>query len=114
LSKRIYDFTSFSGSGYSAVTYSFSGEFNTAENRAPIVAYGSIAVGLAMVYIPCVAWWILSYDFALNLYGEYLLRPWRILLLLYVIPGIISFLYIIFYPETPKYYLSQVFTKSPK
>ena len=54
------------------------------------------------------AWWILNYEWSLNLYGDFIFKPWRLILLAYAAPGIIGGLGLYYlYPESPKFMLSQ-------
>lgn len=52
------------------------------------------------------AMWILSYDWQFELYNGYLFRPWRLLLILYAIPGIVGGVWLLWLPESPKFLLS--------
>lgn len=53
------------------------------------------------------AWAVLSYDWSIPIVGDFVFRPWRLLMLLTLLPGIIGGLILIRYPESPKYLLSQ-------
>lgn len=53
------------------------------------------------------ALWILSYEWRFELYEGYEFRPWRLLILIYVIPGVIGGLWLFRMPESPKYMLAQ-------
>ena len=50
---------------------------------------------------------MLSFDWSLNLYGDFLFRPWRVLIIIYVLPGVIGGILLYTMPETPKYLLAQ-------
>lgn len=50
--------------------------------------------------------WILSYDFRFELYNGYLFRPWRLLCIIYAIPGIAGGLWLVKFPESPKFLLA--------
>ncbi|CRK93837.1 CLUMA_CG007364, isoform A [Clunio marinus] len=83
------------------------GEFNSIKNRAAVISWVTVSVGIASVYQPSLALWILSYDWSFQLYDGYDFRPWRLLLFLYAAPGIIGLIFMYIYPESPKYLLSQ-------
>lgn len=50
---------------------------------------------------------MLSYEWRFELYEGYEFRPWRLLLMVYALPGVISGLWIYFMPESPKFLLTQ-------
>lgn len=94
--------------GFAASVYAYVGEFNTEKNRATIVSWLSTGVGLAAIIQPLLAWWILSYDFSYELYDGYFFRPWRLLILCFIVPGIVSIFWLFFrLKESPRYYLAQ-------
>jgi MFS transporter, VNT family, synaptic vesicle glycoprotein 2 len=51
--------------------------------------------------------WIMSHNWSINLYIGYQFRAWRLLLLVFMIPGIISGLWLYKFPESPKYLLNK-------
>lgn len=53
------------------------------------------------------ALWILSFEWRYELYEGFEFRPWRLLLLVYTLPGVIGGLCLYFMPESPKYLLTQ-------
>lgn len=51
--KKLYFFIKhFSVAGSSSTIYAYLGEFNTLKNRAAVIAWASIFVALANIYIP--------------------------------------------------------------
>jgi hypothetical protein len=48
----------------------------------------------------------MSYEWRFDLYEGYSFRPWRLLIILYTIPGIISGLWLMKFPESPRFLLS--------
>lgn len=53
---------------------------------------------------------ILPQTWSYVLYGETLYRPWRLLMVTYKIPGFIALTILYFLKESPRYYLSKVFS----
>lgn len=94
-------------SASSSSVYAYLGEFNTIKNRSTVIAWASMSVGIAALYIPTVAWLILSHDFRLPLFGEMDFRPWRLLLLAYTLPGFLSALMLMTFKESPRYFMAQ-------
>lgn len=93
--------------GFAATAYAYVGEFNTEKHRATIISWSSAAIGVAAVIQPMQTWWILSYDFSFELYEGYYFRPWRLLILTFIVPGIIAFFWMLRLKESPKYLLAQ-------
>ncbi|XP_055905475.1 synaptic vesicle glycoprotein 2B isoform X1 [Eupeodes corollae] len=92
--------------GASATTYAYLGEFNTMKYRAVVINYASIFVGLSLVYSPVIAWLILPQTWSFSFFGIFDFRPWRLLILFNLLPGLIGSIWIWTLPETPKLYLS--------
>lgn len=59
-----------------------------------------------ILYSPATAWLVLSSDWSINLIGDFVFRPWRLLLLVTLLPGLIGGLILLIYPESPKLLLS--------
>lgn len=51
--------------------------------------------------------WILTYNWCFELFSGYFFKPWRLLLLIYALPGVIGGIWLYTMPESPKYLLSQ-------
>lgn len=49
---------------------------------------------------------ILSFDWTFELYHGYLFRPWRLLILVYTMPGIIASIWLLKMPESPRFLLA--------
>lgn len=58
-----------------------------------------------MLHFTVTAMWILSYDWSFELYSGYFFRPWRLLMLIYALPGIIATLWLLRFHESPKFLL---------
>lgn len=54
-----------------------------------------------------ISWWILSYDWRVQLTDSFVYRPWRLLFILCTIPGFLVGVAFYCLPETPKFLLSQ-------
>ncbi|XP_058458650.1 synaptic vesicle glycoprotein 2A-like [Malaya genurostris] len=91
----------------SATIYAYLGEFTNTEKRTMIISFASVAVGLSSIFTGALGWLVLSFDWRVDLWGLVEFRPWRLLLILYSLPGAIAGVWMIFLPESPKFYLSQ-------
>lgn len=63
---------------------------------------------VVIIFTPALGWLILPQTWSFHLYAETHFRPWRLLILIYTIPGILGVIILICLKESPKYYLSQV------
>lgn len=73
-----------------------------------MVSWTASFIGFGNMYVPGMAWLILSQNWAYQIpILETVFRPWRILMLLYALPSVIFATCIYFLPESPKYLLTQ-------
>ncbi|XP_022215428.2 organic cation/carnitine transporter 7 [Drosophila obscura] len=81
-------------------------EFSSPHARPPLVVVFSLAIGVSLIYCPLVAKLFLPKKYCVLTASSYLLRPWRFLMLLYTLPGVIALLGLCFLPESPYYLMS--------
>lgn len=60
-----------------------------------------------MTFIPLVASWILSYNFRVDLWGVLEFRPWRLMIIVYTLVGMIAACLLYQFPESPRFYMVQ-------
>ncbi|CAH1975630.1 unnamed protein product [Acanthoscelides obtectus] len=92
--------------GSSAIIYAFAGEFHDNYYRPKVVSYIATFVAIGNMYLPGMAWLILPQQW--EYYISFLdinFRPWRLLMIVYATPSLISALLIYLLPESPKYLL---------
>ncbi|XP_063705433.1 synaptic vesicle glycoprotein 2B-like [Culicoides brevitarsis] len=95
-------------SGSIGSTYPYLGEFTPEKNRQMIMSLASAFFGLSQLYVPTVAWLVFSFlDFRLSIFGLLHYRPWRFLIVLFALPGLIASIALFFLPESPKYHMAQ-------
>ncbi|XP_063705657.1 synaptic vesicle glycoprotein 2B-like [Culicoides brevitarsis] len=94
-------------SAASSSVYAYLGEFHINKHRSTVIAWASMSVGISALYIPAIAWLILSNDFRLPLFGAMDFRPWRLLLLAYTLPGFCAALMLTRFKESPRYFMAQ-------
>ncbi|KAH8293509.1 hypothetical protein KR054_001144 [Drosophila jambulina] len=99
--------------GVSAALYAYLSEFNIPRHRAVAINYSTMFVSVTAIYVPATAWLVLSSDWAITL-GDFVFRPWRLMLLVSLLPGLIGGLVLLYYPESPKLLLSQDKTEDAK
>ncbi|CAD7090047.1 unnamed protein product [Hermetia illucens] len=93
--------------GTQSSIFSYLGEFHSMKTKSQAVTYLSVFLSVALVFLPALAIGILPLEFDWMLYGKPF-PSWRLLEIVYTIPGIIASLGLPFLPESPKY----LFTKS--
>lgn len=79
----------------------------THKNRPIVMAWCSLFMGFSMAFTSIVAWIILSFDFNIPIHGEFIYRPWRLIPIIYTIPGYTAEIILIFFKESPRYLLAQ-------
>ncbi|KAM7363510.1 putative transporter svop-1 [Cochliomyia hominivorax] len=92
--------------GASSTSYAYLGEFFIARHRPVAINYASMFVGVAMTYVPAVAWLVLSMDWSFEITHSFVLRPWRLLTIFNILPGFIAVLLMISLPDSPKILMS--------
>lgn len=95
-------------SGPSGAVYAYLGEYNRAKNRTPIISWACLFVGFSSMYVAGAGYLVLRANWAIPLFGDMVLRPWRLLMLVMSFPGFFGAFFMLFFKETPKFLLSQV------
>ncbi|XP_039970957.1 synaptic vesicle glycoprotein 2C [Bactrocera tryoni] len=93
--------------GVSAAIYAYLSEFNTDKHRAVVINYSTMFVSVAAIYMPATCWLVLSADWSLHISDSFIFRPWRLIILLNLIPGLIGAVMLYPFPESPKLLLAQ-------
>ncbi|XP_061393536.1 synaptic vesicle glycoprotein 2C-like, partial [Musca vetustissima] len=92
--------------GASSTTYAYLGEFVSIRHRPVVINFTSMFVALAMTYVPAVAWLILSMDWSIDISDSFAFRPWRLLTVFNILPGLIAILIMSKLPDSPKILMS--------
>ncbi|EDW81273.2 uncharacterized protein Dwil_GK11975 [Drosophila willistoni] len=93
--------------GISAALYAYLSEFHIPRHRAVVVNYSTMFVSVTAIFVPATAWMILSSDWSIGLVGDFVFRPWRFIMFVNLLPGFLAGLLLLYYPESPKFLLSQ-------
>ncbi|KAL7045017.1 hypothetical protein ACKWTF_002133 [Chironomus riparius] len=91
--------------GYSGVIYTYIGEFCILKHRAILISWASVSVGFGLIIMPFTASMILSYNWKLNFVEFIDFSAWRVLLVIYTLPGILGIIWLFRLPESPKFLL---------
>lgn len=92
--------------GASSTTYAYLGEFFTPRHRPIVINYASLFVGISTVYVPVVAWLVMTMDWVVDVTGSFSFRPWRLLTIFYMMPGVLGTFLLLKLPESPKILIS--------
>ncbi|XP_062132322.1 synaptic vesicle glycoprotein 2C-like isoform X1 [Drosophila sulfurigaster albostrigata] len=92
------------GPGMALVTYM--SEFTKVALRPTVVNFISYSVGVSMIYMPLMAMWLFPLKFEAKIWEGYNFTSWRVLILINLLPGVLSWIAFLIMPESPKYLLS--------
>lgn len=88
--------------------YPYLGEFNTMKNRPTVMAWCSCGTGISMTLAPAIGWAILSLDIEWPIYDGLTFHSWRLIIIAFTLPGLLSAIFLMCCPESPKFYMAQV------
>ncbi|KAL9705705.1 hypothetical protein quinque_009223 [Culex quinquefasciatus] len=91
----------------SAIVYTYLGEFCTNSKRVQMLSYASVMASLGIVYVALIGWWVLSYSWSFAITDTISFKPWRLLFIVYTVPGFVAAIAYCFCPESPKFLLTQ-------
>ncbi|CAH0554072.1 unnamed protein product [Brassicogethes aeneus] len=93
-------------SGPSAIIFAYFSEFQNARTRSKCLAFISTFIAFALIYLPALAWLLLSIDINIDM-GFVNFTSWRVFILINSAPAALGSLCIYFLPESPQYLYSQ-------
>jgi MFS transporter, VNT family, synaptic vesicle glycoprotein 2 len=96
-------------SGATSTIFAYLGEFLGAKNRSRSMMIASVIFGLFCLSMPFLAWVLInqSWSFVIPLL-QVTYKPWRLFLMACGLPGLLSGIALVFFPESPKFTFSQV------
>lgn len=83
--------------------YAYLGEFFTEKSRSSIIIFAAIFIGLANVFMPAVAWFLIRQDFSFQITESFVMMPWRFQIIAQLVPLVISLSFLVCLPESPKF-----------
>uniref|UniRef100_A0A1I8PAL4 Major facilitator superfamily (MFS) profile domain-containing protein n=1 Tax=Stomoxys calcitrans TaxID=35570 RepID=A0A1I8PAL4_STOCA len=93
--------------GVSASIYCYLGEFICNKYRAVAINYSTMFVSVTAIYVPAISWLVLSGEWSWEITSSFVFRPWRLIILLSLLPGFIAALMLLVFPESPIFLLAQ-------
>ncbi|XP_046615131.1 uncharacterized protein LOC124302722 [Neodiprion virginianus] len=104
-------FKFFSGcimSGPFAVNMTYLAEFHGVKYRSKMLLWARLFPSLGSIVLPGLAWMILPQSWSFSLFdGVFVYNSWRIFILICSLPAFLGFLALIFFPESPRFLMSQ-------
>lgn len=95
-------------SGSSATIYAYLSEFHDNRQRDRAIMGSAIIFGIACILMPLFAWIVINQDFQFDIpIINITYKPWRLFLVVGSLPGLLSFVVLLFLPESPKFVLDQ-------
>ncbi|XP_037827198.1 synaptic vesicle glycoprotein 2C-like [Lucilia sericata] len=92
--------------GILGAMYPYLSEFNTARYRAIVINYSTMFVSVTVMFVPAISWLVLSYNWSFEISDSFTFKPWRLIILLSMLPGFIGALILLPFPESPKLLLA--------
>lgn len=86
--------------------YPFIGELLPKETRSKLMVIFGFAIGLGMLLTAGVGFILQTYMMSLPIINGYIITPWRIQMLVHLIPGGIALFIYCTLPESPKFLMS--------
>lgn len=83
-------------------------EFHNKVQRGRAIIGASVVSSILCVFIPVTAWGVINQDWEFDIpIINITYKPWRLFLVVCGLPGLISFVILMFLPESPKFVLGQ-------
>ncbi|XP_046738742.1 uncharacterized protein LOC124407011 [Diprion similis] len=95
-------------SGPFAVNMTYLAEFHGAKYRSKMLLWARLFPSLGSIVLPGLAWMILPQSWSFVLFdGVFVYNSWRIFILICSLPAFLGFLALFFFPESPRFLISQ-------
>ncbi|XP_051161399.1 synaptic vesicle glycoprotein 2B-like [Leptopilina boulardi] len=89
-------------SGQITLVFAYAGEFQPTKFRKRILSWLDIAWIGGILLVPFLAWFIIPLELQ-YVYGRFFFRSWNLFILISSLPGLIIGVFLLYYPETPKF-----------
>lgn len=87
-----------------SVIIAYAGEFHSDKYRAKAISWIGSFVAFSSFYLPTFAWIVLPMQWSFVIPGiDVLMRPWRLLIILFSLPGFLVLFCFFYLSESPKY-----------
>lgn len=90
----------------SSGAYAYLSEFFPAQMRASSIAFASAVASLSIIYMPIVGILLNRFHLEIPVTETYTITGWRLHMLINLIPGVISLVFMHSLPESPKFLMS--------
>ncbi|EDS32608.1 synaptic vesicle protein [Culex quinquefasciatus] len=100
--------TGFFISGPSASIYAYLGEFHSIKTRSRAIMGASFVFGAGCMLLPGIAYLTINNEWAIEVpFLNIIYRPWRLFFVVCALPGLISAIALLKFPESPKFMVNQ-------
>lgn len=95
-------------SGSSAIVYAYLGEFHDNRQRGRAIMGAALIFGIFCILLPVIAWLVINqeWQFYVPIF-DINFKSWRFFLIVCGLPSLVSYIALIFLPESPKFTLGQ-------
>ncbi|XP_049812694.1 synaptic vesicle glycoprotein 2C-like [Schistocerca nitens] len=100
-------FVGFIGCGAYAMLMSYLAEFHSTKYRSRCIMFTGIGVSTANYLIPSFALGLLTQQWAVEVGGGLVLKPWNVFIMTCSLPALLAGSLMSFFPETPKFLMSK-------
>ncbi|XP_049786311.1 synaptic vesicle glycoprotein 2C-like [Schistocerca cancellata] len=100
-------FVGFIGCGAYAMLMSYLVEFHSTKYRSRCIMFTGIGVSTANYLIPSFALGLLTQQWAVEVGGGLVLKPWNVFIMTCSLPALLAGSFMSFFPETPKFLMSK-------
>lgn len=102
----VYVVIFFSVSGCTCACVEYLKEFTTEKHYSQVIVWSDIVSVISPFYLSVIGLLFLPHELSIDLKDDIQFRPWRIVMLVYKLPGVIAVIGLLFMKESPKYHLS--------
>ncbi|XP_048512483.1 synaptic vesicle glycoprotein 2B-like isoform X2 [Athalia rosae] len=91
-----------------AIKMTYLAEFSGSKHRFQTLLWASLSSASSNIALPVLAWMIIPQSWSFTLFdGAFVFNSWRIFLLISSLPAFTAFLTLLYFPESPRFLMSQ-------
>ncbi|XP_063931700.1 synaptic vesicle glycoprotein 2A-like [Zophobas morio] len=100
-------FNGFLIGGPGSIVFSYLGEFQPAKCRSSVICYSGVFFTGAWLLLPLLAWIVLPMELSFSMGSFFIVTPWRLFMLILVVPEVLVGFWFLRLPESPKFFLAR-------
>lgn len=94
-------------SGSAAIVYVYLGEFHSNKYMTSAIISSTMIFNAMASVLPLLAWYIINQEWQFEIPFIVTYKPWRLFIIICSLPAFVSFLILLFLPESPKFILGK-------